>query len=38
MNDQTIQIMIFKLIQDPNSFTVGELDELTIALRRRALR
>ena len=35
MSDQTIQLMIFKLVSDPDSFTVGELDELTIALRRR---
>ena len=35
MTDQTIQLMIFKLFNDPDSFTVGELDELTIALRRR---
>ena len=35
MNDQTIQIMIFKLVNDPDAFTVGELDELTIALRER---
>ncbi len=38
MNDQTIQIMIWKLVDDPDSFTIGELDDLTIALRRRALK
>ena len=35
MNDQTIQILIFKLVNDPDSFTIGEIDELTIALRQR---
>ena len=35
MNDQTIQILIFKLVNDPDSFTIGEIDELTIALRKR---
>ena len=35
MNDQTIQIMIFKLVSDPDAFTICELDELKIALRRR---
>ena len=35
MRDQTIQIMIFKLFNDPDSFTICELDELTIALRER---
>lgn len=38
MSDQTIQLMIFKLVNDPDSFTVGELDELTIALRERETR
>ena len=38
ISDQTIQLMIFKLLNDPDSFTVGELDELTIALRRRESR
>ncbi len=38
MNDQTIQVMIWKLVDDPDSFTIGELDELTISLRRRALK
>jgi hypothetical protein len=35
MSDQTIQLMIWKLVQDPDGFTIGEIDELTIALRRR---
>ena len=35
MNDQTIQLMIFKLFNDPDSFTIGEIDDLTIALRQR---
>ena len=35
MNDQTIQILIFKLVNHPDSFTIGEIDELTIALRQR---
>lgn len=38
MSDQTIQILIFKMVNDPDSFTIGELDELTIALRRRERR
>ncbi len=38
MNDQTIQIMIWKLVDDPDSFIIGELNDLTIALRRRALK
>lgn len=38
MRDQTIQILIFKLFNDPDSFTIGEIDELTIALRQRETR
>ena len=35
MDDQTIQILIFKLVNYPDKFTIGEIDELTIALRAR---
>lgn len=35
MKDQTIQILIFKMVNDPDAFTMGELEELTIALRVR---
>ena len=35
MRDQTIQILIFKLVNEPDAFTIGEIDELTIALRQR---
>ncbi len=35
MNDQTIQLLIFKMVMNPDAFTLGEIDELTIALRRR---
>ena len=35
MNDQTIQLLIFKMVNDPDSFTIGEIDELTIVLRER---
>ena len=35
MNDQTIQLLIFKMVSNPDSFTLSELDDLTIALRER---
>lgn len=35
MRDQTIQILIFKMVNDSDSFTLSELDDLTIALRER---
>lgn len=35
MTDQTIQLMILKLVLYPDAFTICELDELTIALRRK---
>lgn len=35
MRDQTIQLLIFKMVNDPDSFTLSELDDLTIALRKR---
>lgn len=35
MRDQTIQILIFKLLYVRDSFTMENLDDLTIALRRR---
>lgn len=38
MSDQVIQLMIFKLVNDPDAFSICELDELKIALRRRALK
>jgi hypothetical protein len=38
MRDQIIQLMIFKLVNDPDAFTICELDNLKIALRRRALK
>ena len=38
MNDQMIHLMIFKLVNDPDAFSICELDTLTIALRRRALK
>ena len=38
LNDQTIQILIFKLVNNPDAFTIGEIDDLTIALRARESR
>lgn len=35
MRDQTIRFYLLKLELYPDEFSVGELDELTIALRRR---
>lgn len=38
MSDQTIQILIFKMLNNPDAFTLSELDDLTVALRRRETR
>ena len=38
MNDLTIQILIFKLVINPDSFTLSELEDLSIALRERRTR
>jgi hypothetical protein len=38
MNDETLQWLIFKMLNDPDSFTIMELDTLNIEMRRRALK